>query len=146
MPAFCAHTEPGTSTTGVGGHAYHAANIGAGGVLGNVHMLEKLFQLQAHKTSVRSEILAGLTTFLTMAYILFVNPAILGETGMDKGAVFVATCLAAAIGSAVMGLLANYPIAQAPGMGINAFFTFGLVKGLGLPWQTALGAVNAMLG
>ncbi len=141
MPAFCARTEPGTSTTGVGGHAYHAANIGAGGVLGNVHMLEKLFQLQAHNTSVRTEILAGLTTFLTMAYILFVNPAILGETGMDKGAVFVATCLAAAIGSAIMGLIANYPIALAPGMGLNAFFTYTVVLHMGHSWQVALGAV-----
>ncbi len=77
-------------------------------------MLEKLFQLKAHNTTVRTEILAGITTFLTMAYILFVNPSILGETGMDKGAVFVATCLAAAIGSTIMGLIANYPIALAP--------------------------------
>lgn len=104
-------------------------------------MLEKLFQLQAHNTSVRTEILAGLTTFLTMAYILFVNPAILGETGMDKGAVFVATCLAAAIGSAVMGLIANYPIALAPGMGLNAFFTYTVVLHMGHSWQVALGAV-----
>ena len=141
MPAFCARTEPGTSTTGVGGHAYHAANIGAGGVLRKFFMLEKLFQLQAHNTSVRTEILAGLTTFLTMAYILFVNPAILGETGMDKGAVFVATCLAAAIGSAVMGLIANYPIALAPGMGLNAFFTYTVVLHMGHTWQVALGAV-----
>ena len=80
-------------------------------------MLERLFQLKAHNTTVRTEILAGLTTFLTMAYILFVNPSILAETGMDHGAVFVATCLAAAIGSAIMGLLANYPIALAPGLG-----------------------------
>ncbi|WP_068829129.1 NCS2 family permease [Pseudomonas sp. BMS12] len=104
-------------------------------------MLEKLFQLKAHNTNVRTEILAGLTTFLTMAYILFVNPAILGETGMDKGAVFVATCLAAAIGSAVMGLIANYPIALAPGMGLNAFFTYTVVLHMGYTWQTALGAV-----
>ena len=104
-------------------------------------MLEKLFQLKAHNTTVRTEILAGVTTFLTMAYILFVNPAILGETGMDKGAVFVATCLAAAIGSAVMGLIANYPIALAPGMGLNAFFTYTVVLHMGYTWQTALGAV-----
>lgn len=104
-------------------------------------MLEKLFQLKAHNTTVRTELLAGLTTFLTMAYILFVNPAILGETGMDKGAVFVATCLAAAIGSALMGLIANYPIALAPGMGLNAFFTYTVVLQLGYSWQTALGAV-----
>ncbi|GGK00265.1 NCS2 family permease [Pseudomonas matsuisoli] len=104
-------------------------------------MLERLFQLQAHGTNVRTEILAGVTTFLTMAYILFVNPSILGETGMDKGAVFVATCLAAAFGSAVMGLIANYPIALAPGMGLNAFFTYTVVLGMGHTWQVALGAV-----
>ncbi|WP_322980540.1 NCS2 family permease [Pseudomonas sp. C11] len=104
-------------------------------------MLERLFQLQAHNTNVRTEILAGVTTFLTMAYILFVNPSILGETGMDKGAVFVATCLAAAFGSVVMGLIANYPIALAPGMGLNAFFTYTVVLGMGHTWQVALGAV-----
>ncbi|MBF0676316.1 NCS2 family permease [Pseudomonas sp.] len=104
-------------------------------------MLEKLFQLHAHNTTVRTEILAGVTTFLTMAYILFVNPSILGETGMDKGAIFVATCLAAAFGSAVMGLIANYPIALAPGMGLNAFFTYTVVMGMGHTWQVALGAV-----
>lgn len=104
-------------------------------------MLEKLFQLKAHNTNVRTEILAGITTFLTMAYILFVNPSILGETGMDKGAVFVATCLAAAIGSAIMGLIANYPIALAPGMGLNAFFTYTVVLHMGHTWQVALGAV-----
>ncbi|HLV15985.1 MAG TPA: NCS2 family permease [Pseudomonas sp.] len=104
-------------------------------------MLEKLFQLRAHNTNVRTEILAGLTTFLTMAYILFVNPSMLAETGMDKGAVFVATCLAAAIGSALMGLLANYPIALAPGMGLNAFFTYTVVLTMGYSWQVGLGAV-----
>ncbi|WP_277372858.1 NCS2 family permease [Pseudomonas sp. AA-38] len=104
-------------------------------------MLERLFQLQAHNTNVRTEVLAGVTTFLTMAYILFVNPSILGETGMDKGAVFVATCLAAAFGSVVMGLIANYPIALAPGMGLNAFFTYTVVLGMGHTWQVALGAV-----
>ncbi|MBM7061471.1 NCS2 family permease [Pseudomonas sp. UL073] len=104
-------------------------------------MLERLFQLQAHNTNVRTEILAGVTTFLTMAYIIFVNPAILGETGMDKGAVFVATCLAAAIGSVIMGLIANYPIALAPGMGLNAFFTYTVVLHMGHTWQVALGAV-----
>ena len=104
-------------------------------------MLEKLFQLKAHNTNVRTEILAGITTFLAMAYILFVNPSILGETGMDKGAVFVATCLAAAIGSTVMGLIANYPIALAPGMGLNAFFTYTVVLHMGHTWQVALGAV-----
>lgn len=104
-------------------------------------MLERLFHLKAHNTTVRTEILAGLTTFLTMAYILFVNPEILGKTGMDVGAVFVATCLAAAIGSALMGLIANYPIALAPGMGLNAFFTYTVVLHMGYSWQVALGAV-----
>lgn len=104
-------------------------------------MLERLFQLKAHNSNVRTELIAGLTTFLTMAYILFVNPDVLGEAGMDKGAVFVATCLAAAIGSAVMGLIANYPIALAPGMGLNAFFTYTVVMGMGHSWQVALGAV-----
>ncbi len=104
-------------------------------------MLEKLFKLKAHNTTVRTEIIAGITTFLAMAYILFVNPSILGATGMDKGAVFVATCLAAAIGSVLMGLIANYPIALAPGMGLNAFFTYTVVLHMGYSWQIALGAV-----
>ncbi len=104
-------------------------------------MLERLFQLDANGTNVRREVIAGLTTFLTMAYIIFVNPSILKLAGMDFGAVFMATCLAAAFGSAFMGLYANYPIALAPGMGLNAYFTFGVVKGMGLPWQVALGAV-----
>ena len=104
-------------------------------------MLDRLFQLRAHNTNVRTEILAGVTTFLAMAYILFVNPSILGETGMDKGAIFVATCLAAAIGSVTMGVIANYPIALAPGMGLNAFFTYTVVLHLGHTWQVALGAV-----
>jgi adenine/guanine/hypoxanthine permease len=104
-------------------------------------MLESYFQLKEHGTNIRTEVLAGLTTFLTMAYIVFVNPAILSDTGMDHGAVFVATCVAAMIGSAVMGLWANYPIAQAPGMGLNAFFTYTVVITLGYTWQQALGAV-----
>ena len=104
-------------------------------------MLERLFQLKAHNTTVRTEVLAGITTFLTMAYILFVNPEMLAKTGMDHGAVFVATCLAGAIGSLIMGLLANYPIALAPGMGLNAFFTYTVVMTMGYTWQTALGAV-----
>ena len=104
-------------------------------------MLEKLFKLSEHNTSVRIELLAGVTTFLTMAYIIFVNPFILAQTGMDQGAVFVATCMAAAFGCLIMGLYANYPVAQAPGMGLNAFFTFGVVMGMGYSWQIALGAV-----
>ena len=104
-------------------------------------MLDKYFQLEAHGTTVKREVLAGITTFLTMAYIIFVNPSILQIAGMDFGAVFMATCLAAAFGSAFMGLYANYPIALAPGMGLNAYFTFGVVKGMGYTWEVALGAV-----
>ena len=104
-------------------------------------MLEKIFKLSEHGTSVKTEIIAGLTTFLTMAYIIFVNPAILADAGMDHGAVFVATCLAAAIGCFIMGFVANYPIAQAPGMGLNAFFTYAVVLGMGYTWQVALAAV-----
>ncbi|NAW68580.1 NCS2 family permease [Vibrio sp. V27_P1S3P104] len=104
-------------------------------------MLERLFKLSEHGTSVRTEIIAGITTFLTMAYIIFVNPAILSDAGMDRGAVFVATCLAAAIGCFIMGFVANYPIAQAPGMGLNAFFTYVVVLGMGYTWQVALAAV-----
>lgn len=106
-----------------------------------MQILERYFQLREHGTSVKTEVLAGLTTFLTMAYIIFVNPAILSQTGMDFNAVFVATCIAAALGTLVMGVVANYPIALAPGMGLNAYFTFAVVKGMGVPWQTALGAV-----
>ncbi len=102
--------------------------------------LDRFFKLSENGTTVRTEVVAGATTFLAMAYIVFVNPGILGETGMDLGAVFVATCLAAAIGTAVMGLWARYPIAQAPGMGLNAFFAFTVVIGMGVPWQTALAA------
>ncbi|MDN3680053.1 NCS2 family permease [Vibrio tapetis subsp. quintayensis] len=104
-------------------------------------MLEKLFKLNENGTTIRTEIIAGITTFLTMAYIIFVNPAILSDTGMDRDAVFVATCLAAAIGCFVMGIVANYPIAQAPGMGLNAFFTYSVVLGMGHTWQVALAAV-----
>jgi AGZA family xanthine/uracil permease-like MFS transporter len=104
-------------------------------------MLEKLFKLKQNNTSLKQEAVAGLTTFLTMAYIIFVNPMMLADAGMDHGAVFVATCLAAAIGCLVMGLLANYPIALAPGMGLNAFFTYTVVGEMGYSWETALGAV-----
>ena len=104
-------------------------------------MLEKFFKLSEHGTNVKTEVLAGVTTFLTMAYIIFVNPAILATAGMDHGSVFVATCLAAAIGCFIMGLYANYPIAQAPGMGLNAFFTYTVVLGMGHTWQVALAAV-----
>jgi len=104
-------------------------------------LLDRIFQLRRHGTNVNTELLAGLTTFLTMAYILFVNPTILGDAGMPKGAVFVATCLIAALGTLIMGLYANYPIALAPGMGLNAYFAYVVVLGMGLKWQVALGAV-----
>ncbi|MET3129998.1 AGZA family xanthine/uracil permease-like MFS transporter [Oxalobacteraceae bacterium GrIS 1.11] len=104
-------------------------------------LLEKFFKLKENGTDVRTELLAGLTTFLTMAYIIFVNPSILGDAGMPKDSVFVATCLAAAIGTLIMGLYANYPIALAPGMGLNAYFAYAVVKGMGIPWQIALGSV-----
>ncbi|CAH0534050.1 Adenine permease AdeQ [Vibrio stylophorae] len=104
-------------------------------------MLERLFKLSESGTTVRTEITAGITTFLAMAYILAVNPNLLSMTGMDKDAVFVATALAAAIGCFVMGFLANYPVAQAPGMGLNAFFTFSVCFGMGYSWQAALAAV-----
>ena len=90
-------------------------------------VLDRYFGLSENGTAARTEIIAGVTTFLTMAYILFVNPQILGNSGMDKGAVFVATCIAAAASTLVMGLYANYPIALAPGMGLNAFFAFTIV-------------------
>ncbi len=102
---------------------------------------ETYFEFAELGTNWRTEILAGLTTFMTMAYIIFVNPAILHETGMPIGAVTVATCLGAAFGSVLMGSLARYPIALAPGMGLNAYFTYSVVKGMGVPWPTALGAV-----
>lgn len=104
-------------------------------------MLERLFKLQQHGTNSRTEVIAGLTTFLTMSYIIFVNPTILSGTGMDKNAVFVATCLAAALGTLIMAFVANYPIGMAPGMGLNAFFAFTVVGAMGYSWQQALGAV-----
>ena len=103
--------------------------------------LEKTFQLRERGTSVQTEVLAGATTFLTMAYIVLVNPAILSTTGMPLAGVAAATCLAAGIGCLLMGFLANYPIALAPGMGLNAYFAFTVVQGMGVPWQTALGLV-----
>src|SRR6476661_926702 len=103
--------------------------------------LERQFHLKANGTDVRTEFLAGATTFLTMVYIVFVNPQILGNAGMDKGAVFVATCLASAVSTMMMALYANYPIALAPGMGLNAFFAFAVVLGYKYSWQQALAAV-----
>src|SRR6185503_9014973 len=103
--------------------------------------LDRYFGLKQHGTDVRTEVIAGVTTFLTMVYIVFVNPAILANAGMDKGAVFVATCLAAAISTLIMALYANYPIALAPGMGLNAFFAFTLVLTYKYTWQQALAFV-----
>ncbi len=108
---------------------------------GGAGILERLFNLSERGTNVKTEVIAGVTTFLTMAYIIFVNPNILSAAGMDHGAVFVATCLAAAVGCLIMGLYANYPIALAPGMGLNAFFSFTVVGEMGYSWQVALGAV-----
>jgi AGZA family xanthine/uracil permease-like MFS transporter len=104
-------------------------------------LFERLFRLSEHGTTVRTELLAGVTTFLTMAYIVLVNPAILHDAGLPGAAVAAATCLAAGVGCLLMGLLANYPIALAPGMGLNAYFTYTVVKGMGVPWETALGCV-----
>ena len=104
-------------------------------------ILERYFHLERHGADVRTEVTAGVTTFLTMAYIVFVNPQILSDAGVPFDAVFVATCLAAAFSTAVMGLYANYPIALAPGMGLNAFFAYGVVLGMGHTWEVALGAV-----
>jgi AGZA family xanthine/uracil permease-like MFS transporter len=104
-------------------------------------MLERLFSLKAHQTSVSQEVVAGLTTFAAMAYILAVNPAILSTTGMDKGALITATAIASGVMTAVMALATNYPIALAPGMGLNAFFAFTLCGAKGIPWPAALGLV-----
>ena len=104
-------------------------------------MLERIFGLKAHGTSVRTEVAAGLTTFLTMAYIVAVNPGILGQAGVPVAGAAAATCLSAGIACILMGLVSNYPLAMAPGMGLNAYFTYSVVKGLGMPWQTALGCV-----
>ena len=104
-------------------------------------MLDGFFKLAEHGTNVRTEVIAGVTTFLTMAYIIFVNPDILSKAGMPRDAVFVATCVAAAIGTLLMAFLANYPIALAPGMGLNAYFAFGVVLGMKFTWQVALGCV-----
>src|SRR5262249_200382 len=103
--------------------------------------LDRYFGLHESGTDVRTEFLAGITTFLTMVYIVFVNPQILGSAGMDKGAVFVATCIAAAVSTLVMAFYAHYPIARAPGVGLNAFFAFTVVLEHKYSWQQALAAV-----
>lgn len=104
-------------------------------------LLDRLFKLTQHRTTVKTELAAGLTTFITMAYIIFVNPNIMADAGIDHGAAFVATCLAAAFGCFLMGLYANWPVGLAPGMGLNAFFTYTVVNTMGYSWQIALGAV-----
>lgn len=104
-------------------------------------LLERVFKLQEHETTARTEVIAGFTTFLTMVYIVFVNPQILGAAGMDTQAVFVTTCLIAAVGSILMGLFANLPVALAPAMGLNAFFAFVVVGAMGLSWQVGMGAI-----
>ncbi len=103
--------------------------------------LDQIFKLQDNHTTIKKEFLAGFTTFITMAYIIFVNPQIMALSGMDQGAIFVGTCLAAAIACFVMGFFANWPIGLAPGMGLNAFFTYTVVGEMGYSWQVALGAV-----
>src|SRR5579864_2550431 len=106
-----------------------------------VQKLEQYFRFAQLRTNWRTETIAGLTTFLTMAYIIFVNPAILSKTGMPIAAVTAATCLCAAFGSILMGALAKYPLALAPGMGLNAYFTYTVCLKMHIPWQSALGAV-----
>jgi AGZA family xanthine/uracil permease-like MFS transporter len=106
-----------------------------------IERLERYFEFEKLGTNWKTEAVAGVTTFVTMAYIIFVNPSILSETGMPFQAVLAATCLCAAFGSMLMGAFARYPVALAPGMGLNAYFTYTVVKGMGVPWQTALGAV-----
>src|SRR5499433_4354751 len=104
-------------------------------------MIERYFKLREHRTSVRQELLGGLTTFMTMAYIIVVNPQMLAQTGMPAEGVVFATCISAAVATLVMGLYANYPIALAPGMSLNAYFTYAVCLGMHVPWRTALGVV-----
>ena len=116
------------------GHPMKQANVANG-------LLERFFKLSEHGTSVRTEVIAGATTFVTMAYIIFVNPQLMAAAGMDASAAFVATCLASALACYFMGLYANWPVGLAPGMGLNAFFTYTVVADMGYSWQVALGAV-----
>src|SRR5215510_9910701 len=105
------------------------------------HLLERYFKLSENHTTIRREMLGGLTTFVTMAYIVVVNPQILAQAGMPSEGVVFATCISSAVASLVMGLYANYPIAMAPGMSLNAYFTYSVCIGMGIPWRTALGVV-----
>ena len=104
-------------------------------------MINKFFDIANRGSTIKTEIIAGITTFLTMSYIIVLNPDVLSMAGMDKGAVFTATIIAAIVGSLIMGLYANYPVVLAPGVGLSAFFTFGVVMGMGYNWEIALGAV-----
>ena len=104
-------------------------------------MLEKIFKLESNNTSIGKEVLAGVTTFVTMAYIIFVNPQMMADSGMDLGASFVGTCLAASLACIIMGVYSNWPVSLAPGMGLNAFFTYTVVGEMGYSWEVALGAV-----
>lgn len=113
----------------------------AGTNTNSLSFLERFFKLTQHKTNVKTEFIAGLTTFVTMSYIMFLNPMIMSKTGMPFDGLFLATCLGAAIATIIMGLYANWPVGLAPGMGLNAFFTFSVVGGMGYSWQVALGAV-----
>ena len=105
-------------------------------------LIEKIFKLKENNTNLKSEFLGGFTSFITMAYIIFVNPQIMSLSGMDQGAIFVGTCLAAALACILMGVFANWPVGLAPGMGLNAFFTFTVVGEMGYSWEVALGAVS----
>ena len=107
----------------------------------NAGILENYFKISERGSTVKQEVIGGITTFLAMSYIIFVNPAILGDAGMDRGALITVTCLASALATLLSGVWANAPFALAPGMGLNAFFTYTLVLGKGVPWQTALGIV-----
>ena len=107
----------------------------------DLSFLERFFKLNSHNTNVKTELMAGLTTFVTMSYIMFLNPIIMSKTGMPFDGLFLATCLGAAIATIMMGLYANWPVGLAPGMGLNAFFTFSVVGAMGYSWEIALGAV-----
>ncbi|MGH3087881.1 MAG: solute carrier family 23 protein, partial [Rubrobacteraceae bacterium] len=117
------------------------ATAAQGGVVGGPAILERIFKLSERGTNVRTEVIAGITTFMTMSYIIFVNPLILSDAGIPREAAFAATILASVFATLLMAFWANFPVAVAPGMGLNAFFAYTVVLGQGLSWQTALGAV-----
>ena len=123
------------------GPDYPAASSSSSPATTRESALSRFFELRMHGTTVRTELTAGVTTFVTMAYIVFVNPQMMAAAGMDHGAAFVATCLGAALACLFMGLYANWPVGLAPGMGLNAFFTYTVVAEMGYSWEVALGAV-----